>query len=161
LQILNKFQQGVVLAVEDDFEDVELLRLALAQNNCPWTLISVPFARDAIKYLARIGEYADETRFPWPTLIMLDLSLPGMSGMDFLTWARHEPNLPPIVILTYSKLPEDRALATRLGAKAYFVKSIDLNETTAMIETLLMLSTPAAPPSDEFGNAQNPVRPSH
>lgn len=155
LPTASKIEPGVVLAIEDDSEDVELLHLALAQGNFPCKLVSVPFARDAIRYLGRIGEYADETRFPRPMLIILDLSLPGMSGMDFLTWAGRENNIPPIVILTYSRLKEDRELAQRLGAKAYFVKSLDLKETTAMLETLRGLALPPILPG-QTGAPQTP-----
>lgn len=156
LPVGSKAQPGVILAIEDDFEDVELLRLALAQGNFPCRLVSVPFARDAIKYLTRIGEYADEARFPRPALIVLDLSLPGMSGMDFLTWARHEPNIPPIVILTYSHLKEDRDSASRLGAKAYFLKSLDLKETAGMLETLRTLIAPPPTPPGPTEAGPNP-----
>lgn len=138
----DQAQPGVILAIEDESDDVELLRLALAEGNFPCKLLSVPFARDAIRYLGRVGEYADESRFPRPALIVLDLSLPGMSGMDFLTWARAEPNVPPIVILTYSHLKENRELAAKLGAKAYFIKSFDLKDTTVMLDTLRTLIAP-------------------
>lgn len=136
----------MILAIEDDPHDVEILRLALDQKNNPCQIVAVQFARDAIKYLGRIGEYADEERYPQPTVIVLDLSLPGMGGMDFLTWARGEPDVPPIVIMTYSKIEENRLLAKRLGAKGYFTKSPDLKETAAVIETLLMLSRPRQSP---------------
>ena len=151
LPVGSKAQPGVILAIDDESDDVELLRLALAQGNFPCKVVSVPFARDAIKYLARIGAYADEARFPRPALIVLDLSLPGMSGMDFLTWARAEPNIPPIVILTYSLLKEDRQLAEKLGAKAYFEKSFDLKETTGMLETLRTLIALPPIPSGQKG----------
>lgn len=156
LPIGNKAQPGVILAIEDDSDDVELLRLALAQGNFPCKLISVPFARDAIRYLGSVGEYADETRFSRPALIVLDLSLPGMSGMDFLTWARAEPNIPPIVILTYSHLKEDRQLATKLGAKAYFIKSLDLTDSTVMLDTLRTLIALSQVPPGQAGAEQNP-----
>ena len=153
--IENKGQPGVILAIEDDSEDVELLRLALAKGEFPCKLISVAFARDAIRYLGKIGEYANEARFPQPALIVLDLSLPGMSGMDFLTWARGEPNIPPIVILTYSRLKRDREIAARLGAKAFFIKSLDLKETAGMIETLRTLARCSILPGST-GLLQNP-----
>lgn len=142
MQTKNVPGQGVILAIEDDPQDVELLRFALARQNCHWKIVSVHFARDAISYLAKIGEYADESLFPRPTLIVLDLGLPGMNGFEFLTWARLEPNIPPIVVLTDSKLEDNRLLAERLGAKGYFTKSPDIEETAKMIETLLMLSGP-------------------
>ena len=156
LPVGSTAQPGVILAIEDDSDDVELLRLALAQGNFPCKLLSVPFARDAIRYLGRVGEYADEARFPRPTLIILDLSLPGMSGTDFLTWARAESSIPPIVILTYSHLKENRELAARLGVKAYFVKSFDLKDTTVMLDTLRALIALSQVPPRQTAANHNP-----
>src|SRR5207244_2179884 len=92
-------QQGVILLIEDDAEDIELFRLALAQTGSPYRVIAVQFAKDAINYLLRLGVYKDEKLYPKPSLIVLDLSLPGMSGLEFLTWAKCEPpeSIPPIV----------------------------------------------------------------
>jgi DNA-binding response OmpR family regulator len=149
-------REHVILAIEDDLEDVEILRLALKERNVQWKVISVQFAKDAILYLGRVGEFADEKRYPWPAVIVLDLALPGMSGMDFLTWARGERNMPPIVILSYSKLEENRAVAQRLGAKGYFVKSPDLKETAAMVEALVSLSMPLNIPPGPIHESQNP-----
>jgi DNA-binding response OmpR family regulator len=136
--------QRVVLLIEDDAEDAELFRLALAQTGFLYKVVMVQFAKDAIKYLCRFGEYRDEKRFPKPSLIVLDLSLPGMSGLDFLTWAKGEPpeRIPPIAVLSYSTLELDRTLTQKLGAKAYFVKSPNLDETVAMTKSLLLLNIP-------------------
>ena len=155
LQNENQSRPCVILAIEDDPEDVEILRLALSQKTAVCKIVAVQFARDAIKYLGRIGEYADEKKFPRPTLIVLDLSLPGMSGMEFLTWARGEPDIPPIVVLTYSKLEENRVLAEKLGARGYFTKSVDLKETAAVIETLLAWSTPPQISPESHQSTQN------
>ena len=137
---------GVILQIEDDLQDVELFRLALAQSGSPCRVISVQYARDAIKYLARLGEYADTVKFPRPTLVVLDLSLPGMTGLEFLAWARGEPpeNIPPIVVLSYSQLELNRHLSEKLGAKAYFVKSPNPQESVAMAKSLLLFNTPPA-----------------
>jgi CheY-like chemotaxis protein len=138
------FTQGVILLIEDDLEDVELFRLALAHSGCPYKLISFQFARDAIKYLGRVGEYRDEKQYPKPSLIVLDLSLPGMHGFDFLQWASGEPpeTIPPIVVLSYSTLETDRQTAEKLGAKAYFAKSTNLEETVAIIKSLPLPNAP-------------------
>jgi CheY-like chemotaxis protein len=135
---------GVILQIEDDIQDVELFRLAVAQSGSPCKVISVQYARDAIKYLGRIGEYADKEKFPKPTLIVLDLSLPGMTGLEFLAWAKGEPpeSIPPIVVLSYSQLELNRHLSEKLGAKAFFIKSPKAEETAEMTKKLLLFKTP-------------------
>jgi CheY-like chemotaxis protein len=141
-------EQSVILLIEDDAEDIELFRLALAQIGSPHKLVAVQFAKDAISYLCRFGQFKDEKLYPKPILIVLDLSLPGMSGLDFLTWAKCEPpeRIPPIVVLSYSALELDRTLTGKLGAKGYFVKSPNLQETVAMAKTLLSFNAPSSSP---------------
>jgi CheY-like chemotaxis protein len=147
--------QGVILLIEDDVEDIELFRLALVQTGSPYRIVAVQFAKDAINYLLRLGVYKDEKLYPKPSLIVLDLSLPGMSGLEFLTWAKCEPpeSIPPIAVLSYSKIELDRHLTQKLGAKAYFVKSPNLDETVAMAKNLLLLNVPPHTPT---GPNQNP-----
>lgn len=96
----------------------------------------------------RLGEYANEKQYPKPALVVLDLFLPGMSGMEFLIWAQGEraQNIPPIVILSYSSTELDRHLAEKFGAKAYFVKSPEPEETVATIKKALLASRPPSPP---------------
>jgi DNA-binding response OmpR family regulator len=145
---------GVILLIEDDEEDAEVFRLALTQVGSPYRLVTVQFAKDAIKYLCRRGEYENENVYPKPSLIVLDLSLPGMSGLDFLTWARCEApgTVPPVAVLSYSALEQDRQTTHKLGAKAYFVKSPNLDETVAMIKNLLLLNVPPLPPGEANPN---------
>lgn len=135
---------NVILLIEDDFHDVDLFRLALTQSGAPFQVISVQFARDAIKYLMRFDIYEHEKQFPKPSLVVLDLNLPGMSGMEFLTWAQGEKpeKIPPIVVLSYSNLELDRQLAVKFGAQAYYVKSPKVEETVAMIRQLLLNNLP-------------------
>jgi CheY-like chemotaxis protein len=141
---VSPLMNGVILLIEDNAEDVELFRLAVAQSGSPCQVVAVQFAKDAIKYLGGVGEYADQNRFPKPPLIVLDLSLPGMSGLEFLTWAKGEPpeKVPPIVVLSYSQLELNRHLTEKLGAKAYFVKSPDLQESVAITKNLLLFDAP-------------------
>lgn len=151
--------QNVILLIEDDAEDIQLFQMALAQVGSPYRVVAVQFAKDAIKYLARFGEYEDEKRFPKPVLIVLDLSLPGMSGLDFLTWAKCEPpdTIPPIAVLSYSALELDKQLTQKLGAKAYFVKSPNLHETMAMARNLLLLNTHANASTEPQQNPPQPI----
>ncbi len=140
---------GVILLIEDDLGDVELFRLAVAQTGSPCKVVSVQFAKDAIKYLCRVGNFKDEQKYPNPTLIVLDLSLPGMSGLDFLTWAKEQPpeRIPPIVVLSYSQLELNRNMSQKLGAKAYFLKSPQPEETVEITRKLLLFNAPSSGPS--------------
>lgn len=113
---------GVILQIEDNLDDIDLFRLALAQSGSPCKVISVHDARDAIKYLARIGEYADKEKYPKPTLIVLDLSLPGMTGLEFLAWAKGEPpeNIPSIVVALNFATRTQPAFVGKIGRKSLF-----------------------------------------
>lgn len=141
---------GVILHIEDNVEDVELFRLAVAHSGSPCKVISVSYARDAIKYLGRVGEYADIEKYPKPTLIVLDLSLPGMTGLEFLAWAKGEPseNIPPIAVLSSSQLELNRHMSEKLGAKAYFVKSPQPEEEAEMTKKLLLFHAPPSGPAE-------------
>jgi len=144
---------GVILQIEDNLDDIDLFRLALAQSGSPCKVISVHDARDAIKYLARIGEYADKEKYPKPTLIVLDLSLPGMTGLEFLAWAKGEPpeNIPSIVVLSTSQLELNRHLSEKLGAKAYFVKSPNPQEAKEITKNLLLFQPPSSSSPTQSG----------
>jgi CheY-like chemotaxis protein len=141
-----------ILLIEDNLEDVELLKIALAKTGLPHTFRSVNFAREAVMYLARIGEYRDEEKFPKPSLVILDLSLPGMSGLDFLIWATGEPrtNIPPVIVMSCSTDETDQYLAKRFGVNEYFVKSIDSKKTVEAIKQILIASPPVTFPGPDY-----------
>ena len=137
--------RNIVLLIEDNAEDIELFRLAVTQSGFACKVIAINFAREAIRYLGGILGYGDKTKFPKPTLIVLDLSLPGMDGLEFLLWAKGEPTgtIPPIVVLSSSQLELNRVLTQKFGAKAYFVKSGNLQENIATVKELLSFGIPS------------------
>src|SRR5947208_69006 len=122
-------RRATILLVEDDVHDIELLRLGAAKANASFGLIEVQDGAEAIKYLSGEGKYSDRQQFPEPALVLLDLTMPGMSGFDVLRWAnRQSPaSMPPIIVFSYSRLEQDRRLALELGAKQYLVKPLDLD----------------------------------
>src|ERR1041385_9141957 len=135
-------EAGTILLVEDDVHDIEVMKIALQRAESPHRLMVATDGREAIQYLAGAGDYSDRSRFSEPCLVLLDLSLPRLSGFEVLTWARGESpgNVPPIVVLSYSRLEHDRRRALQLGARGYFVKSTDLDGTVAFVKGLLVLN---------------------
>ena len=89
--------------------------------------------RQAIAYFQGIGNFANRADFPLPYLMLLDLRLPHVPGLDVLRWVRQQTGLTTIVvILTASKDDADVGEAYRMGAAAYLVKPSDLGKLVEM-----------------------------
>ncbi|MEC4814323.1 MAG: response regulator, partial [Scytonema sp. PMC 1069.18] len=95
-------RQKIVLVVEDELSDQLLLQRAFYQLNGEFHLQVVKTAEDAIRYLEGSEPYQDRTIYPLPVLVVLDMRLPGMSGLDLLKWIRRQPYLNglPVIALT-------------------------------------------------------------
>ena len=112
-----------ILVVEDDENDVFFLQNAIKLAGIE---IPVHVARDgrkALDYLDGMGAFADREQFPLPTLVLLDLKLPQVMGLEVLRWIRQRPELHfPVIILSASSNEADIEAAYRLGANAYLIK---------------------------------------
>lgn len=115
---------GVILLVEDNEDDVFLMRRALKSAGIVNALQVVEDGQQAIDYLSGTGEYADRGKFPLPAIVFLDLKLPIKGGFDVLEWVRKQNDLEAlvVVVLTSSNEPSDLKNAYRLGANSYVVK---------------------------------------
>lgn len=127
-----------ILLVEDDPDELMIIQRVLRQERVSNHLVSVSSGEEAVDYLLRRGPYANRTEFPLPCLILLDLKLRGMSGLELLRWVRSQPELRklPVVILTHSGSPEDMLEAYEHGANSYLVKPVDLNALQALLKTV-------------------------
>ena len=114
----------IILLVEDDPDDVFLMKRALKAAGISDPLHVVEHGQAALDYLAGTGGYADRTRHPFPSLVFLDLKLPYKSGFEVLSWFREQPSfeLAAVVVLTSSGLERDMHQAYKLGARSYLVK---------------------------------------
>lgn len=109
--------------------------------------------RKAIHYLGGTGEYSDRAQFPLPCLVLLDLKLPHVMGLDVLKWIREQPELRGVIVLVFtaSKLPPDISKAYFLGANSYLVKPSEpdgLVETVRLIKEYWLHLNQAAPTLD-------------
>lgn len=114
-----------ILLAEDNPGDVFLVRRALEKHGLQANLVIVEDGQAALRYMERVD--SDESVFP-PDLALLDLNLPRATGNRVLTHIRQSRrcNRIPIIIVTSSDSPLDRAAAAQLGATGYFQKPGDL-----------------------------------
>ncbi|HTL58581.1 MAG TPA: response regulator [Candidatus Limnocylindrales bacterium] len=112
------------LLVEDNENDVILIRKALLKANVLNPLVVVRNAEEAIAYFMGIGAYKNRDEFPLPSLVLLDLRLPGMNGLDFLKWLREQPGFGTtrVVVLTGSTIGRDVNEAYQRGANSFLTK---------------------------------------
>jgi CheY-like chemotaxis protein len=115
---------GPVLYAEDEEDDVFLLRHAFKETGIPNRLLSVPDGEAALRYLSGSGEYSDRCSYPLPILLLLDINMPMVSGLEVLQWVRAQPDLRflPVLILSSSSQNTDVRRAYELGANGYLVK---------------------------------------
>lgn len=143
---LGSKNKGVVLIVDDDSDDIELMRLAFEKAKAPCTLMSVPSGAEAIHYLSGDGKYADRKFYPMPLLVLLDLNMPRMNGFEVLAWIqKHSTSKFPLVItLSYSHIESDIRRAYELGTSAYIAKPVDLDSSVSLVKLLINLERIAA-----------------
>jgi CheY-like chemotaxis protein len=131
----------VVLVVEDEQDHAALLQAAFAYRDLPCALHVTGSSEEAIDYLLGRWPFDNRTRHALPSVIILDLGLPGLGGLDFLRWleTRREPwGMTPVVVFTANT---NRALATQafaLGAKEVKIKPTDFGELVDIVEEVLL-----------------------
>ena len=134
----------VILLVEDNEDDVFLMRRALKGAKLDLPLQVANDGQEALDYLGGIGQFSDRALFPLPELVLLDLKLPYVHGFEVLSWIGRQPALHnvPVVVLTSSPEERDLQKARDLGAAGYLVKP----PSSQMILDLLLASPSQSPP---------------
>jgi len=126
-----------ILQVEDDPNDVFLLRYAMTKAGVANPIQVASDGRQAIEYLSGVGKFEDRERFPLPGLVLLDLKLPYVMGLDVLKWIREQPGKGPVVvILTASAEAEDITSAYGLGANAFLTKPSEASKFWEMVKSI-------------------------
>jgi len=116
----------VILLVEDHPLDADLAQIAIDRCSLPHRIVVARDGVEALDYLERTGKHRDRPPQK-PDLVLLDIKLPRLDGLELLRRMRATPALAdiPVMMLSASNLEEDRRAATRLGISAYLVKPID------------------------------------
>lgn len=127
-----------ILQVEDEEADIFLLQYVFQKAGITSPVKTVTDGEMAIHYLSGVGPYADRKTYPLPSLILLDLKLPKVSGLEVLAWLRQQKHLRRLVVVVFSSSsqPEDLLRAYELGANSFIQKPSDMEHTLEIAQLL-------------------------
>ncbi len=121
-----------ILVVDDSPEDIEITRIALTEMDHAAKVEAMPDGKTALEYLrSNVRDL--------PTMILLDLKMPGISGIDVLRQMRDDGHLKsiPVIVVTSSSLEEDERDAYKAGADGFLHKAFNMDEFTGGLDALL------------------------
>ena len=127
-----------ILLVEDNPDDVDLAIYALRRHNLANDIHVARDGAEALDFLFCKGEYSDCDQYQPPKLVLLDLKMPKLNGLDVLEAIRENPKTAgiPVVILTTSKEDRDLIESYRLGVNSYIVKPVDFEQFSDIVRQL-------------------------
>jgi len=127
-----------ILLVEDNPDDQELIRMALEKNRINNRLVTVNDGAQALDYIFGAGDYSGRDISDQPRVVLLDLKLPKVNGLEVLQKMRSDPRTQaiPVVVLTTSSEDEDVIASYKLGANSYIRKPVNFDHFTQAIKHL-------------------------
>jgi two-component system response regulator len=145
---MNETNHADLLLVEDNPEDLELALRALRKANLAGRVHVARDGAEALDYIFCDGAHADRKVTDGPKVILLDLKLPKVDGLEILRRLKGDPRTKsiPVVVLTSSKEQSDIVKSYNLGVNSYIVKPVDFERFTEAVSTLglywLLLNQP-------------------
>jgi two-component system response regulator len=144
-------QSVEILLVEDNPNDVELALHAFGKHRVANRIKVVRDGAEALEFLFGTGAYADRRMENSPKLVLLDLKLPKVDGLEVLRRLKADPRtrMLPVVVLTSSRQERDLVESYSLGVNSYIVKPVDFEQFSEAVERLglywLLLNQPPPP----------------
>jgi CheY-like chemotaxis protein len=153
---------NTILQVEDDPNDVFFFKQAMKRAGATNPIQVACNGQQAIDYLKGVGPFSDRVAYPLPCLVLLDLKLPHVMGLDVLRWIRQQPDsVRVVVLLSASGQESDIATAYRLGANGYLIKPSEASQLHDMARAIkdfwLTQNTPPPEPSARINAAAGPA----
>jgi two-component system response regulator len=135
---MSDARDAVILLVEDNPDDEELTLLALAESRVSNPIVVARDGAEAVDYLFGSGLYSGRDPSATPRMVLLDLKLPKIDGLDVLRRIRANPatRLTPVVVLTTSREDRDLTESYRLGANSYIRKPVDFAQFSQAVRQL-------------------------
>ena len=135
---MNDNSPFTVLLVEDDLNDIFLVKRAFKRAEIPNPLQVVTDGVEAQAYLQGVGKYADRQQHPLPRLIVMDIKMPRKTGFEVLEWIKTDGTLKriPVIIVSSSDNVQDINRAYELGANAYMIKPMDFRSVESLFQSI-------------------------
>jgi two-component system response regulator len=129
-----------ILLVEDNMNDAELTIRALKKNNLANRLVHVKDGEEAIQFLFSEGKYCDRSPDECPRVILLDLKMPKITGIEVLKRIKADERTKriPVVVLTSSNQDPDIKICYELGVNSYVVKPVEFDSFVKAVSDLGM-----------------------
>lgn len=129
------FKEAEILLVEDNANDVEFTLRALEKHNLATKVFVVKDGEEALEFIFATGRYAERNVSPLPKVILLDLKLPKVNGLEVLKKVKADPRtkMIPVVVVTSSKEDSDLKESYKLGVNSYIVKPIEFDDFAAAL----------------------------
>ncbi len=127
-----------ILIVEDNPNDAEMALRALKKNNLANNVLIVEDGEEALDFIFTKGKYSGKEKDSRPKIILLDLKLPKVDGLEVLREIKgnEETKIIPVVILTSSKEESDLVESYKLGVNSYIVKPVDFDKFVSAVRDL-------------------------
>ena len=127
-----------IVMADDDEDDQLLTKDALEEGRLFNPLFFVDDGQELIEFLRNEGNYQDKKKYPRPGLILLDLNMPRMSGLDALEIIKTDPSLKtiPIIILTTSQQESEVAQTYARGANSFVVKPVRFEDMVSILKAI-------------------------
>jgi CheY-like chemotaxis protein len=128
-----------LLIIEDSDEDFEALSRMMTQQEIVNPVYRCVDGEEALEFLYRQGAYNDSNLYPRPSLIVLDLNLPGTDGREVLAELKQDKHLKtiPVVIFTTSSNPKDVEGCYQYGVNGYLIKPMDTQRLRQLVKIFL------------------------
>ena len=136
--ISDNFQPVKILLVEDNVQDIEITQRAFAKGRVRNELTVVRDGEEAIDYLYHRGKYQDPATSPRPGMILLDLNLPKVGGLEVLQQIKKDDQLKqiPVIVLTVSQREEDVVRSYDLGVNTYIQKPVEFDNFMRVVHAV-------------------------
>lgn len=127
-----------IILIEDNIDHADLIMNVFKENAINGFIFHIQDGEDALDFMYRRGKYSNSLSSPRPDLILLDLRLPKIDGIEVLQTIKNDVSLHqiPVVVLTTSDAESDIALAYENNANSYLVKPVDFSKLSKLLKSL-------------------------